>query len=200
MCNYDYNNDTLEYYNTNAKEYFKNTVSVDFEEKQNMLLKYLKPGSHILDFGCGSGRDSKAFKDNGFIVTSIDGSIEMCKIASDFLGQEVIFSRFDKLNQVSEYDAVWACASLLHLPFRDLCNVIKKISTALKPDGYFYASFKYGDYEGEKDGRYFTYLTEPRLKNLIEPFKELEIIESKITNDVRLGYDEKWLNVILIKF
>ena len=63
-------NKTLEYYNKNAVHFISDTVAVDFQDKQNMLLNYLKPGEHILDFGCGSGRDSKAFIQKGYQLTT----------------------------------------------------------------------------------------------------------------------------------
>lgn len=193
-------NKTLQYYNHHAKEFVLDTAAVEFEEKQNMMLKYLKPGAHILDLGCGSGRDSKAFIQKGYKVTAMDGSSELCKIASNYIGQKVICQEFKDLHESNEFDAVWACASILHIPSVDLLNIIGKIANALKIGGYFYASFKYGDFEGERNGRYFTDLTEKRLRKLIEPFQELDIIETVITNDVRIGReDEKWLNIIIKK-
>lgn len=193
-------NNTLEYYNRHAEEFMLGTIAVEFEEKQNMLLKYLKPGTHILDLGCGSGRDSKAFIQKGYKVTAMDGSSELCKIASNYIGQKVVCQEFKDLHDINEFDAVWACASILHIPSVDLLNIIGKIANALKIGGYFYASFKYGDFEGERNGRYFTDLTETSLRALVEPFDKLEIIETKITNDVRVGHeDEKWLNTIIKK-
>lgn len=193
-------NKTIDYYNEKAKEFTQSTVNVDFEERQNMLLKYLKPGAHILDFGCGSGRDSKAFIEKGYKVTAIDGSSQLCKIASKYIGQEVICQRFDELNKVETFDAVWACASLLHVPLRDLKDIISKVSKALKSGGYFYSSFKYGDFEGEINGRYFTNLTEESFRELIGAFDELEVVEIEVTSDVREGReDEKWVNGVVRK-
>ncbi|MGE7666636.1 class I SAM-dependent methyltransferase [Ureibacillus composti] len=189
---------TLNYYNTNAATFTSDTVSVEFDEKQHILLKYLQPGAHILDFGCGAGRDSKAFIEKGYRVTAMDGSPEMCKVASHYIGQEVIYKKFHELDEQKKYDAVWACASILHVPSIELPKIIEKMESALKSGGYFYASFKYGDYEGEKNGRYFTNLTENTFESLLEPFQQLKIVEMSVTSDVRQGRQhEKWLNAVV---
>lgn len=193
-------NNTLEYYNQNAAAFTSDTVSVEFEEKQNMLLKYLEPGAHILDFGCGAGRDSKAFIQKGFEVTAMDGSVELCKIASEYIGQQVICKKFQDLDERNTYDAVWACASILHIPSNELHNIFGNIVGSLKSGGYFYVSFKYGDFEGERNGRYFTDLTEESLKVLLDLFNQLESVEISVTPDVRQGREnEKWLNAIIKK-
>ena len=72
---------TLNYYNANADEYTERTISADLSGQYRFFEKYLPAGTRILDFGCGSGRDTKYFKDKGFIVSAIDGSEEMCKKA-----------------------------------------------------------------------------------------------------------------------
>ena len=130
-------NKTLEYYNQHAEEFVLDTAAVEFEEKQNMLLKYVKPGAHILDLGCGSGRDSKAFIQKGYKVTAMDGSSELCKIASNYIGQKVICQNFTDLHERNAFDAVWACASILHIPSVDLPNIISNIANALKIGGTF---------------------------------------------------------------
>lgn len=104
---------------------------------------------------------------------------------------------FVELNFDQAFDGVWACASLLHVPYGELTGIFLKIVKALKPGGILYASFKYGDFEGERSGRYFTDFTEERLMVLLEPVEGLEIIEAFVTEDVRKDRDkEKWLNVI----
>lgn len=193
-------NKTLDYYNKNAIEFNENTRDVDFEEKQNMLLKYLKSGDHILDLGCGSGRDSKVFIQKGYNVTALDGSSELCEMASKYIGQEVICKEFKDLDIINEFDAVWACASLLHIKSKDLPNIINNISRSLKSKGYIYVSFKYGNFEGERNGRYFSDFAEESIKELIGKFSELKIIEMVVTSDVRANREEeKWLNVIVVK-
>ena len=193
-------NKTIEYYDKNSELFVSSTKDVEFNKMQNMLLKYLKKGDYILDLGCGSGRDSKAFLEKGFKVVSVDGSEKLCNIASSYIGQEVIFTTFQNFKSDIKFNGIWACASLLHLPYKDLKEVIKNLRNNLKEEGYFYLSFKYGEFEGERNGRYFTNMTEKKFRNLIKDILEYEIVEEKITSDARKGREEeKWLNIILKK-
>lgn len=193
-------NKTIEYYNKNVELFVSSTKDVEFNKMQNMLLKYLKKGDYILDLGCGSGRDSKAFLEKGFKVVSVDGSKKLCNIASSYIGQEVIFTTFQNFKSDIKFNGIWACASLLHLPYKDLKEVIKNLRNNLKEEGYFYLSFKYGEFEGERNGRYFTNMTEKKFRNLIKDILHYEIVEEKITSDARKGREEeKWLNIILKK-
>lgn len=193
-------NKTIEYYNKNSELFVSSTKDVEFNKMQNMLLKYLKKEDYILDLGCGSGRDSKAFLEKGFKVVSVDGSEKLCNIASSYIGQEVIFTTFQNFKSDIKFNGIWACASLLHLPYKDLKEVIKNLRNNLKEEGYFYLSFKYGEFEGERNGRYFTNMTEKKFRNLIKDILEYEIVEEKITLDARKGREEeKWLNIILKK-
>lgn len=191
---------TLNYYNQCAEAYNETTLNIEFDSKREMLLKYLQPNAHILDLGCGSGRDSKGFLQKGYKVTAVDGSKELCKIASKNIGQDVICQLFNELDAVNEFDGVWACASLLHLPTNELKQTLKRVEKALKKDGYFYASFKYGDFEGKRDGRYFNDFTEVSFSTLLKEFPNLELQEVEVTTDVIPGRENvSWLNVIMKK-
>jgi len=188
---------TLHYYNQTAQTFVQATIDADLSKLHHRFLKLLPIQAHILDLGCGSGRDAKAFLDAGYRVTAIDGSPGCCQLASDYIGQEVLCQTFEKLDCYQAFDGVWACASLLHVPYAQLTGIFAKIVRALKPGGYLYTSFKYGDFEGDRNGRYFTDLTEERLTGLIEPVAGLEIVETFVTGDVRDGRGgEQWLNVI----
>ena len=122
---------TLDYYNQNAETFVSNTVSVDFKQTQDKFVNRLETGDYILDFGCGSGRDTKYFLEAGLRVDAIDGSEELCKIASEYTGIEVKKMLFQELDSDSKYDGIWACSSILHLPKNDLKLVLRKINTAL---------------------------------------------------------------------
>lgn len=193
-------NRTIDYYNENAKDFVQGTISVDFTKVQHKFIDKLEKGDYILDFGCGSGRDTKYFIDNGFKVDAIDGSEELCKLASDYTGINVKHMYFQQLSDIDKYNGIWACSSILHLKYEELVRVIKKMNLALKQNGIIYTSFKYGDFEGERNGRYFTDMTEISFKKLVENIKDLKIEEYWITSDVRPGRgEEKWLNLILRK-
>lgn len=85
---------TLDYYNQQAETFVKGTVDVEFSLLQNQFIEMLPEGCTILDLGCGSGRDSKAYIEAGFKVIAVDGSEALCKIASEYIGQEVICCKF----------------------------------------------------------------------------------------------------------
>lgn len=194
------NDKTLEYYNQNADTFFAGTVSVDFKQTQNKFLDCLNEGAYILDFGCGSGRDTKYFLEAEMKVDAIDGSEEMCRIASEYTGIKVQQMLFQELDVYDKYDGIWACASILHLPKNDLKIVLKKMATALKTRGIIYTSFKYGEFEGERNGRYFTDFTIDTFQTFIQDIEGLQIKEDWTTGDVRPGRgEERWLNLILQK-
>lgn len=191
---------TLNYYNQNARTFADNTISVDFKKTQNNFLSRLHSGSCILDFGCGSGRDTRYFLEAGMQVVATDGSEELCKIASEYTGIKVKQMLFQELDEQEKYDGIWACSSILHLPKDELKSVLQRMLAALRKNGIIYTSFKYGDFEGMRNGRYFTDFTIEKFAGFIQDVKQLKLEEYWITGDVRPGRgEEKWLNLILQK-
>ncbi|HIU63692.1 MAG TPA: class I SAM-dependent methyltransferase [Candidatus Avacidaminococcus intestinavium] len=161
----------------------------------------LPKNANILDLGCGSGRDSLYFLERGYAVTAVDGSVELADFASELIGQKVIVADFKNLVlPSSSFDAVWASASLLHLTFKELPDIVAKIIDFAKTGAIFYLSFKYGDFEGERGGRYYTDLDEERFAKILQKSgHHLEIIEQWIAKDVRPEKSERWLNTLARK-
>ena len=89
MENMEKTNKTIDFYNSKATQYFRNTVNVDMSDCCDMFLKYVVPGSIIIDIGAGSGRDIMCFKDRGYVVEGIDDSEEMCRLVAEYSGAEV---------------------------------------------------------------------------------------------------------------
>lgn len=191
---------TLEYYNKNAKKYYDDTINADMSYFRDKFLSHVKLGGTILDLGCGTGRDSKAFKEAGYKVIAVDGSSELCKMATKLIGQEVICSTFEEFEPNEKYDGIWACSSLLHIPKDEIKKVIKKLLPYMNDNCMLYMSYKYGDYGGDRNDRFFVDMTEESINEIFKEFTDLTKIEEEITTDVRPGRDnEKWLNEYFIK-
>ncbi|WP_407381047.1 class I SAM-dependent methyltransferase [Methanobrevibacter sp.] len=187
------------FYDLNGEEFFKGTVNVDISYLYDDFLKLIPENGNILDAGCGSGRDSKFFKSQNYNVTSIDGSKEMCRLASEYLNDEVLHMQFQEMDFSEEFDGIWALASLLHVPSDEIEDVLKKMKNSLKENGVLYASFKYGEFEGERNGRYFYDLNEESSNELFTKL-DFEIVKTWTTQDARKNrQDEKWLNIIVKK-
>lgn len=216
-------NETLDYYEEHAQEFAQATLNADLSSTQDFFLSFLHAGGKILDFGCGAGRDSLYFLKKGFQVTAADGSEKMCAIAARNTGLPVRQMLFNELDAVNEYDGIWACSSILHLGKEELKDVLSKMIKALKGSGIIYLSFKYGNFEGERNGRYFTDFTETAFDNFLKGIPEAGSLYSAaglqsepaetakdtggqgfpfywITPDARPGREEeKWLNILLKK-
>ncbi|MDP2716712.1 bifunctional 2-polyprenyl-6-hydroxyphenol methylase/3-demethylubiquinol 3-O-methyltransferase UbiG [Rheinheimera sp.] len=192
--------ETIDYYNRHAAEYAEETVNVDIAALYAEFLPMVKPGGHILDAGCGSGRDAGYFKQQGFTVSAFDASAAMAKIASERLHQTVAVHSFEQLDKKETFDGIWCCASLLHVADKALPDVFSRLQRALKPNAVLYASFKYGDGERSKDGRNFTDMNEPKLAKLVADIAGLTLSKTWLTQDKRpQRSDEMWFNALLKK-
>ncbi len=133
-------NTTKEYYQGNSEDFFASTVSADVSTLYDHFLKHVPVNGLILDFGCGSGRDTKAFFEKGYRVEAIDGSEQLCKLASEYSGIPVKCMDFMDLQEKDRYDAIWACASLLHVNSRVLPILLTKMMDSLHEGGVMYLS------------------------------------------------------------
>lgn len=193
---------TIEYYNSNADTFFNDTVNADMRYCLDRFLDTLedKEGSiRILDAGCGSGRDTKYFLEEGFLVDAFDASEEMCRKASEYTGIDVKCMSFEEFEEENIYDGIWACASLLHVERDRLEDILVRLGKGLTGSGKMYASFKKGEGDRIKEGRYFTDMTEDSARELFEE-AGLKVLDVFVTGDVRDGrVEQQWVNVIAEK-
>jgi SAM-dependent methyltransferase len=188
------------YYEQNAKAFADETLAVDMTPLYARFLPLLPPAGHILDAGCGSGRDARAFSAMGYPVAAFDASPTLAELASHHLGTPVEVLRFQEIDWRGRFDGIWACASLLHVPEAELADAVSRLSTALKPAGVLYASFKYGRGERDHNGRRFTDLDESGLAEVVERVGGLIRLDTWTTGDLRPGREsERWLNALLRK-
>ncbi|MBE5974295.1 MULTISPECIES: class I SAM-dependent methyltransferase [Lacrimispora] len=192
--------DSIDYYNKYAAKEFEETVNQDMSEIMREFLNYLEEGDTILDLGCGSGRDSLTLYELGYDVTPLDASSEMCKLAEIHTGLDVLQMTFEQIDFDDVFDGIWACASLLHTPKKELSGILTKIARALNEKGILYMSFKLGDFEGFRGERYFSDFTADSISQLLRENGRFEILKLWETEDIRSGHsDVRWLNVLAKK-
>ena len=161
--------------------------------------KYLKYSTaKILDIGFGSGRDSLYFQNKGYEVHSLEPVEAFCIHGKEIGLKNIYQMKVQQMEFNAEFDGIWACASLLHIPTYELVDVLNRCYNALKEGCVMYCSFKTGEYEGERQGRFFLDLIEQRFRQFVSKTK-FEILELWVTEDLRPNRTEKWLNVILKK-
>jgi SAM-dependent methyltransferase len=180
--------ETLQFYRSNAQAYAGREIT-----KHTRLIRFLAllpAAASILELGCGAGADSAAMLARGFDVRPTDGSPEMADQASRRLGRPVETLLFHDLDRVEAYDGVWANACLLHVPRHQLKHILALIWRALKPGGYFYASYKTGDADGRDTlNRYYNYPSPDWLRSSYAEAAGWSSVSIE-TGEVR-GFDDK---------
>jgi SAM-dependent methyltransferase len=188
--------DTLQFYRRNAEAYAQREIT-SRQARMARFLGLLSPGAKILELGCGAGGDSAEMLASGFDVRATDGSPELADIAAKRLGRPVETLLFQDVNEVEAYDAVWANACLLHVPREQLADVLALIWRALKPAGYFYASYKAGDADGRDTlNRYYNY---PSLEWLRATYAQAGKWSSlAIESGEVKGFDDKQASMLFV--
>lgn len=190
-------------YNKIAKDWFKDHLESDWwADPAKKLLKELKPGSMVLDVGCGAGLKTKYIVDHGFEAEGIDFSEEMVKLAREYEPRakfEVVdITHPFKLDR--HFDAIFALAVLLHIPKKQVFSVLQNILQHLKIGGYLYVTVKglrpgkqeerivtENDY-GYEYQRFFSFYTASELRAHLENLKMRIEYETVITRG-----DTDWL-------
>lgn len=192
---------TIDYYNNNSQSFYERTINADITDSYDKFLKYLAKKAKILDAGCGVGRDTKYFLSKGYDVTAFDASKKMVELSRKETGVQVMHSTFQELNFENMFDGVWAQASLLHIPYDITQEIYQKIHHSLKPNGIFYASYKYGDSYMETDQRDFYNMNENNIISYFDGlFKVIELWQKKDNrNKISYSPDKMWLNFIVQK-
>ncbi len=183
---------TLEYYEREAKPYAQAMASGSARELPDRFLDgflpLLAPGARVLELGCGGGRDSLRIIEAGFALDPTDGAAAMAAEAEALIGQPVRVLRFGELEAAAEYDAVWAHASLHHLPLADLPDALARIYRALRPGGWFFANYKLGAGDARDDlGRLYSFA--PR-ETLLALYRDCGWNLAKV-DDYRAGGHDK---------
>ena len=207
MNNHNPKDSTINYYNDNAQAFIKQTFSLDMQLLYEPFIASLpataQSQQRILDVGCGSGRDSLYFAQLGLDVTAIDASAVFIDIARKNPNQyhiewhQLTFKEIPYKNWQERFTGIWACASLLHVPYTELPVLIDNLIDMLSSDGIFYASFKYGNSERLADKRFFCDMNEERWQAIKQKLNHDVNHVIWLTEDQRIDKNEKWFNILI---
>ncbi len=188
---------SADWYDRHTQEYIARTQTVDLSPLYAKFLAHVPPGGRILDAGCGSGRDSLAFRELGYAVVSMDASLAMVEHVIEMLGQEALHLRHQDVIFVEAFDGIWSMASLLHVPHAELPDVLQRYQRALVPGGVLFASFKLGEGEDVRSERLFANQNETSFRAVVARVAGLGLLETWMEVDRRPGrQDEQWFNVL----
>ena len=189
--------DSIAFYEDHAQQFFDGSVEAAILDQQRAFAAMLPRGGRVLDAGCGSGRDAKAFREWGFQVTATEAAPRLAALARAHAGVDVQVMTFDQMDWTDAFDGIWACASLLHVPRAALPATLRRLRRGLVPGGVWFMSFKYGTEERETNFRRFTDLDEAGAQALLAEAGGLDLVSLQVTEDVRAERrGERWLSVL----
>ncbi len=169
---------TRSYYEEHALAVFERTLQVTLSDDwYTPFRSHIPTGGHILDAGCGSGRDSRYFLAHGYQVTAIDVSAELCRLATEYIGQAVHRIGFEEMDFQACFDGIWASHSLLHISRQNFPDVLGRMEQALKPGGVLYATFFYGNVETRRGGLLFNDFDEASFPPFLETCPALSLVK-----------------------
>lgn len=191
-------NETIDYYNNHADEYFARTSQVEFGYVYERFLRYVPKGGRIMDLGCGSGRDVKWFCDHGYEAYGLDASEELVELARKEFGVDASVGLIEDWIAEEPFDGLWCCAALMHLDDESIARFFMNVKHNLKTIGALLLSTKSGIETGrDAQGRYFRDFNEQEIYKLAEKngmsVEELWYTEDKLRRD-----SFRWMNVIAV--
>ncbi len=196
---------TLNYYDKNAVEFASQTICIDMYDLYALFINQLpqREMQYILDVGCGSGRDANYFAKQGYDVIAIDASAELIQwaqqhhMSSRIDWHHLAFSNIGKKAWRGKFTGIWACASLLHVPFLELPCIIESLLRTLTDEGVMYLSFKHGEGERVDEKRFFCDMDESRWTTIVAKIPQVVEYDIWSSADKRADYKNAWFNVMI---
>ena len=187
---------TEAFYRENAQSYFHRTFELQMDHLYRPFLEAVGDGRRLLDVGCGSGRDVKAFRVLGYDAFGIDPSPDLVALATAHAGPYFSVARAETYKAHDRFDGVWACASLLHLRRADLHSTMRNLRALLKQGGVLFASVQLGAGDcAQPDGRWYIYYSAAEFKDATTE-SGLMVLRSWETNDVLRNDGPTWINIL----
>ncbi len=190
---------TIRFYDQHADAYANKTLFLDLVSIYAPFLELVPPSGRLLDAGCGAGRDTRFFIERGYVVISFDASTGMVRKCQEYPHAYCVHLSFSEIAFKEEFDGVWACASLLHLPFEKAKSAVVRLATALKLNGIMFLSVRAGNGDSRENGRYFQYYDDKMIDTLFAHDPRLEVLRAWHSTSVGPDGDQStaWINVLI---
>jgi SAM-dependent methyltransferase len=118
-------------------QYYDGSISDEQKNSSELLSKFIKTHSKVLDYGCGFGSFLKACQSKGFLASGVEFDSDAAEFAAKLSSCEVItVEAFKNLNKAPIFDAIHMGDVLEHLP--DPAVTIKTLVEFLKPGGILF--------------------------------------------------------------
>ncbi len=184
-----------DWYSTHAAAFCARTFVIDMEDARARFLRHVPAGGHILDVGCGSGRDSKRFAELGYAVDARDRSREIADEAARRTGLAVRAEDVLEMDDRDAFDGIWASAMLIHLDDAQFDEALRRLARALRPGGALYISLKESERVDVADGRTFRFRSPEEASRSIRAIGMLRLVEEWSAVDGP-PKETRWFNAI----
>lgn len=160
---------TIQVYEDNAESYSSRIVGQSYLHALDRFCSKMPRNARVLDLGCGAGWAAEYMQKRGLDIYALDASPKLAAIASRKISRPAAVLRFDELVDVGQYDGVFACNVLTHVPKAGVPQLLNRIAQSLRENGVLYACFATGDGEmRDPIGRYYGLYTADELLGMFE--------------------------------
>lgn len=159
----------------NVREYIESREGYDGKFLIDILRKYLKPNSTVLEIGIGNGVDLDILRQN-FKVTGSDNSqlfLDLYKQKNPTADLLLIDAKNIKTNR--KFDCIYSNKVLHHLSTKDLLISFDHQKQVLNKNGILFHTFWKGNNKAEFSDLKFVQYQVQELKNLVD--KNYELID-----------------------
>ncbi len=163
-------NATTQTYDHIAADFAGHNWDTRLDQALENFCRCVKPEAHVLDLGCGPGRDVMRLRKRGYPVIGLDRSMGMLREAQRRVSGALLRGDMREIPFAdASFGGIWCCAALLHLAKADALPALTEIRRVLQANGPLYVSVKQGDGESwtANRTRFFAYYQPDELASIV---------------------------------
>ncbi|MFE3845423.1 class I SAM-dependent methyltransferase [Thermoplasmatota archaeon] len=175
----------------NVKDYIKMVKGYDATELINILRKYRKKDSTLLELGMGPGKDLDILRKFYKVTGSDSSQIFINRYKKKHPESDIIQIDATNIKIKRKFDCIYSNKVLIHLTKKECNSSFKKQKNILNPNGILFHTFWFGTKTEKYQELLFTYYSEDELKNMVKDDYNIISIE-------RYTEDEKDDSILFI--